>query len=271
MRARRVPADDVEDSAHDFLRSWLGREKSLAGFERGERRFREFLSVCLRRFLADWYTGRQALRRGGGMPHKPLDGKGGTLADRLTEGTLPPRKKCGATWPARISIVSWAAPSRPGCPVNRPPWSMGEAVLTMQGPEQKCRIVAEAFRLLQPGGRCGIHELSLTPEDLPSAVQDDISREMSRNIRVGPRPLSAREWRGLRTDAGFRVASEATAPMPLLEPRRVIQDEGLLRALPFVFNVLRTPEAWKRVISMRRMFRRHRDHLAAISLIAMKP
>ncbi len=147
----------------------------------------------------------------------------------------------------------------------------GEAMLTMQAPEQKRRIVAEAFRLLQPGGRYGIHELSLTPDDLPGAVQDEISREMSRNIHVGARPLLAREWRALLTDAGFRIGLEATAPMHLLEPRRLLRDEGVLRALRFVLNLLRTPEARKRVFSMRRMFRKHCQHLAAISLIAVKP
>lgn len=147
----------------------------------------------------------------------------------------------------------------------------GEAMLTMQGPEQKRRIVAEAFRLLKPGGRYAIHELSLTPDDLPRAVQEDISREMSRNIHVGARPLSASEWRDLLASAGFRIQSEATAPMHLLEPRRLIRDEGFPRALRFVFNVIRTPEARKRVFSMRRMFRRHRKHLAAISLIAVRP
>ncbi len=147
----------------------------------------------------------------------------------------------------------------------------GEAMLTMQGPEQKRRIVAEAFRLLKSGGRYGIHELSLTPDDLPAAAQEDISREMSRNIHVGARPLSAREWRELLTGAGFKIQSEATAPMHLLEPRRLIRDEGFFRALRFVFNVLRTPEARQRVFSMRCMFRRHRQHLAAISFIAVKP
>ncbi len=147
----------------------------------------------------------------------------------------------------------------------------GEAMLTMQGAPQKQRIVAEAFRLLKPGGRYGIHELSLTPDDLPETVQEDISREMSRNIHVGARPLSAREWRDLLTGAGFQIQSEATAPMHLLEPRRVIRDEGLLRALRFVLNVLRTPEARKRVFSMRRMFRKHRRHLAAITYVAVKP
>ena len=147
----------------------------------------------------------------------------------------------------------------------------GEAMLTMQGPEQKRRIVGEAFRLLKPGGRYGIHELSLTPDDLPEAVQEDISREMSRNIHVGARPLSAREWRELLAGAGFKIESEATAPMHLLEPRRLIRDEGFFRAVRFVFNVLRTPEARKRVFSMRCMFRKHRQHLAAIAFVAVKP
>lgn len=147
----------------------------------------------------------------------------------------------------------------------------GEAMLTMQGPEQKRRIISEAFRLLKPGGRYGIHELSLTPDDLPEAVQEDISREMSHNIHVGARPLSAREWRELLAGAGFEIQSEATAPMHLLEPRRLIRDEGFFRALRFVFNVIRTPEARKRVFSMRRMFRSHRRHLAAVSFIAVKP
>lgn len=147
----------------------------------------------------------------------------------------------------------------------------GEAMLTMQGAEQKLRIVTEAFRLLKPGGRYGLHELSLTPDDLPEAVQEEISREMSRNIHVGARPLTAREWRDLLTSVGFQIHTEATAPMHLLEPLRVIRDEGLFRALRFAFNVLRTPEARKRVLSMRRMFRKHRRHLSAVTFVLRKP
>jgi len=147
----------------------------------------------------------------------------------------------------------------------------GEAMLTMQGPEQKRRIVAEAFRLLKPGGRYGIHELSLAPDDLPESVQEDISREMSRNIHVGARPLTAREWRELLVNAGFKVQYEATASMHLLEPRRLIRDEGFFRALRFVFNIIRTPAARDRVVSMRRLFRKHRQHLAAVAFVVVKP
>jgi hypothetical protein len=147
----------------------------------------------------------------------------------------------------------------------------GEAMLTMQGPEQKRRIVGEAFRLLEPGGRYGIHELSLTPDDLPEAVQEEISREMSRNIHVGARPLTRREWHELLEKAGFEIRGEAAAPMHLLELGRLIRDEGWLRALCFIFNVTRMPEARRRVLSMRRLFRKHGSHLAGITFVAIRP
>lgn len=147
----------------------------------------------------------------------------------------------------------------------------GEAMLTMQGPEQKRRIVAEAFRLLKPGGRYGIHELSLTPDELPVSVKHEISHEMSDSIHVGARPLTAREWRGLLESTGFKIQAEAAAPMHLLEPRRLIRDEGFWRALRFVFNTLRMPEARQRLFDMRRIFRKYHDHLAAITLVAVRP
>lgn len=146
----------------------------------------------------------------------------------------------------------------------------GEAMLTMQGPEQKRRIVEEAFRLLKPGGRYGIHELSLTPDDLPESVQEEISREMSRSIHVGARPLSGREWGELLEGAGFQIQSKLTAPMHLLEPGRLVRDEGVRGAVRFGWNLLRSREARERVLAMRGVFRKHEEHLAAISFIGVK-
>ena len=73
MRLQRLSPEDAEDAAHDFLAQWLQRENPLRDFQRGERRFREFLRVCLRRFLADWHARRYAARRGGGAEHVPLE------------------------------------------------------------------------------------------------------------------------------------------------------------------------------------------------------
>lgn len=147
----------------------------------------------------------------------------------------------------------------------------GEAMLTMHGPQQKRDIVHEAFRLLKSGGRYGIHELAFTPDDLPDADREDISRAMSRSIHVGARPLTMAGWRALLEEAGFRVELEAFAPMHLLNPLRLIRDEGLCGASRFVINVLRNPDARRRVLSMRRVFRRHERHLSAVALVAMKP
>lgn len=146
----------------------------------------------------------------------------------------------------------------------------GEAMLSMQPATSKARIVAEAARLLKPGGRYGIHELCLVPDDLDQATRDAILDELSREIHVGVRPLTATEWRELLAGAGLSVVAQQTAPMHLLEPACLIRDEGLLRALRFAWNVARDHAARRRVLAMRGIFRKYHNHLAAIALVAVK-
>ena len=148
---------------------------------------------------------------------------------------------------------------------------LGEAFLTMQTDDNKQKIVNEAFRILRPGGLYGVHELCLRPETLDPQAQERVRRDLSGVIRVGARPLTVREWRTVVERAGFVIRHEATVPMNLLRPRRLIDDEGLFRALRIVLKILRTPVARKRVRSMRAMFRRRRDHLGAIALVATTP
>ncbi|OBA59062.1 hypothetical protein A5647_18475 [Mycobacterium sp. 1100029.7] len=59
--------------------------------------------------------------------------------------------------------------------------------------------------------------------------------------------------------------------MALLQPRRVIADEGLLGALRFARNVLLNREARDRVLTMRHTFRKHRERLIAVAIVARKP
>jgi hypothetical protein len=145
----------------------------------------------------------------------------------------------------------------------------GEAMLTMQPCPAKRRIVGEARRLLDASGRYGIHELCLLPDDLDPALADRITADLADAIHVGARPLTPTGWIELLADEGFTVTARKTAPMALLEPRRLIADEGLVRALGIVGRALRDPAARRRVLHMRRVFRRHRAHLGAISLVAV--
>lgn len=66
------------------------------------------------------------------------------------------------------------------------------------------------------------------------------------------------------------VTWQQISPMHLLEPARLIRDEGLLRAALFVWNVARNDAARRRALAMRRLFRRYGDHLAAVALVATK-
>jgi hypothetical protein len=146
----------------------------------------------------------------------------------------------------------------------------GEAMLSMQAPGNKSRIVAEAARLLIPGGRYGIHELCVVPDDVDQSVRDGIQRDLSDEIHVGVRPLTVAEWRSLLESLGFTVVAQQTAPMHLLEPARLVRDEGLFPAIRFAWNVALHPAARRRVMAMRKVFRKYREHLAAVTLVARR-
>jgi ubiquinone/menaquinone biosynthesis C-methylase UbiE len=146
----------------------------------------------------------------------------------------------------------------------------GEAMLTMQPDQLKEQIMREAHRMLQPGGRYAIHEMSLQPDDLSSELKDTIHKDISRAIRVNARPLTVEEWRGLLERNGFRVLEVHTAPMHLLRVKRVIADEGVLGTLKIGYRCLTRAGALKRVSSMRQAFMRYEENLGAVSIIAVK-
>ncbi len=147
---------------------------------------------------------------------------------------------------------------------------LGEAMLTMHTAEQKAAIIREAHRVLSAGGRYGIHELALTPDDLPESDKSEINRALSDSIHVGARPLTVQEWRQVLSEGGFEVTYSATAPMALLESSRVIADEGLLGAMRITANVLRNPAARQRILEMRAVFRRYASKMCAVTLVARR-
>jgi hypothetical protein len=147
----------------------------------------------------------------------------------------------------------------------------GEAMLSMQPDSTKARIISEAVRVLKPGGRYGIHELCLVPDDVDEAIGHAIRHDLSDRIHVGVRPLTVCEWRNRLADAGLHTTSQHTAPMHLLEPARVIRDEGFFRALRFAWNVATHRAARQRVLKMRNVFRKYSQHLGAVVLVANKP
>jgi hypothetical protein len=146
----------------------------------------------------------------------------------------------------------------------------GEAMLTMQPAETKRQIIHEAHRLLKQNGRYGIHEMCLLAEDMSEETRKKTERDLTGVVHHGVRPLTISEWRSLLESEHFTIQSIHKAPMSLLEPGRLIRDEGVFGALRFLTNLLRDSEARERVLGMRSVFRRNRKNLGAVAITAIK-
>jgi hypothetical protein len=146
----------------------------------------------------------------------------------------------------------------------------GEAMLSMQSPEQKNRIFVEARRLLAAGGRYGIHELCFLPDNISDDLRHEIQAAMAKEIHVGVQPLSRSEWVRLFEQNGMKVIWICDAPMHLLELRRVFEDEGFGGGLRIAFRMARNSVLRRRILAMRRLFRKYEEHLGAISLIGQQ-
>lgn len=146
----------------------------------------------------------------------------------------------------------------------------GEAMLTMQSDQKKSEIIKEARRLLKKGGFYGIHELGLQPDNIGEDVKSEIQRALAHTIKVNARPLTVKEWTTLLEKEGFRAIKTSTNPMHLLEKKRIIADEGFFRTLKIVFNILTHPKARKRILAMRKVFRKYENQLNAVSIVAQK-
>ncbi|MBS1836466.1 MAG: methyltransferase domain-containing protein [Actinobacteria bacterium] len=142
----------------------------------------------------------------------------------------------------------------------------GEAYLTMQPDSLKQRILTELTRLLRPGGRFALHEIAFAPDDVDDEVRTQVRADLTSTIKVSVHPLTVADWDGLLAEHGLAVASRFRLPLHLLEPRRLLDDEGVVGATRFVGNVLRDHDARSRVRAMRV----NANHLRAYGVVAVR-
>lgn len=146
----------------------------------------------------------------------------------------------------------------------------GEAYLTMQPDSLKNKVVAELARVLRPGGRFALHEVAFSPDDISDDARNSVATALTSTIKVNVTPMTVAGWDDLLAEHGLEVTSRFRAPLHLLEPRRLLADEGPLGAARFVSNVLRDREARERVRAMRGAMRANADHLQAYGVVAVK-
>jgi hypothetical protein len=146
----------------------------------------------------------------------------------------------------------------------------GEAYLTMQPASQKQRILTELARVSRPGARLGLHEIAFAPAGIDEPTARRVAGELTRSIKVNVSPLTIEGWCELLEASGFEVHQRFVAPLALLEPRRLLADEGYLGTARFVGNTLRDRDARARVLAMRRSMRANAAHLQACAITATR-
>lgn len=139
---------------------------------------------------------------------------------------------------------------------------LAEAILTMQSVPAKAKILQGIYARLKPGGRFLSHEL------LAKAQEEEIHHALAAALRANSTPLSAPNWFNLCQQAGLQVLRHQTGEMKLLNPARVIQDEGLGDAIKFFWNVLTQPLVRNRLLAIRKVFQEYQQELGYIVLCA---
>lgn len=159
-----------------------------------------------------------------------------------------------------------ASASETGLPDNSVDVVVGEAYLTMQPESVKRRTIAELVRILRPGGRFAMHEIAFAPDDIDDERRKAVTESLTSSIKVSVNPLTVKGWCDLLAEHGITTSAPHLVPLHLLEPRRLLNDEGVMGATKFVFNVARNAPARRRVMAMRSSMRENAANLQAIGI-----
>jgi len=146
----------------------------------------------------------------------------------------------------------------------------GEAMLTMQADHRKREIIQEAFPILEVGGLYAIHELALKPNNISDEIKKNIQRELAETMNVNARPLTIEEWKKILEEQNFDIIHYQVTAMHLLEPARIIDDEGFTGFVRIVKNILSNSDIRKRILRMKNIFKKYENNLCAVILVAKK-
>jgi len=139
---------------------------------------------------------------------------------------------------------------------------LAEAILTMQSPAAKARILQGVRDRLKPGGRFLSHEM------IAHNHLDQIHRDLSQALRVNATPLTESDWTTALQQAGLTITNCKTGAMRLLDPVLLLQDEGVAGTSKLLWNILTQPVLRDRILTMQQVFTRHRQNLSYIVLSA---
>ncbi|MFS8118370.1 MAG: SAM-dependent methyltransferase [Microcoleus sp.] len=143
-------------------------------------------------------------------------------------------------------------------------WVLAEAILTMQSPSGKAKILSGIGDRLKPNGKFLSHEL------LAKNRESEIHKALSEVTRANSTPLSESGWIAVCKNAGLQVEKSQTGAMGLLNLRRMLDDEGFVGTARIVWNVLSRSQIRDRILAMRQVFQKYQQDLGYIIICAQK-
>lgn len=141
---------------------------------------------------------------------------------------------------------------------------LAEAILTMQSPSGKAKILAGVCDRLKPAGKLLSHELLVQDHEA------EIHHALAAAIRANATPLSLEHWIATCEQAGLHLQQHQTGSMRLLSPPALLQDEGMVNTLKIVWNILTQPKLRSRVLDMQQVFQIYRQDLRYLIFTATK-
>ncbi|MGK7897336.1 MAG: cyclopropane-fatty-acyl-phospholipid synthase family protein [Xenococcus sp. (in: cyanobacteria)] len=139
---------------------------------------------------------------------------------------------------------------------------LAEAILSMQLDVGKAKVLSAIKDHLKPGGKFLSHEMVVRSNE------SEVRKTLSQTIRVNANPLTLSEWSTACENAGLTLQQEQTGTMGLLNLGQMMRDEGFLRTIKIIWNVLTNHNLRPRVLQMRRNFQQQRNHIGYIVLMS---
>ena len=139
---------------------------------------------------------------------------------------------------------------------------LAEAILTMQSPAGKAKVLQAIHSHLKPTGKFLSHELLL------KGNKSAVYQTLSQTIRVNSQPLTIEEWQSACGTAGLTIQQQQTGAMGLLNLGQMIRDEGIFGTFKIWWNILTNAPLRQRVWQMRRSFQEHQQDLGYIVFVA---
>jgi cyclopropane fatty-acyl-phospholipid synthase-like methyltransferase len=130
---------------------------------------------------------------------------------------------------------------------------LAEAILTMQSPAGKAKILQGVYQRLKPSGQFLTHELLARNHEI------ELHRVLSSVNRVNATPLSIENWKATLETAGLHIQHSQTGAMRLLHLPSLIADEGINSTLKIFWNIATQPQMRSRVLALRQVFQQYQQ------------